>query len=67
MSCTSKRSDLLTKTQDLFDVVASGVITIPVNQSCAPTDAARAHVALEARQTTGTNCIAARGIYRYLK
>ena len=56
-SYTSKRADLLATTQDLFDVVASGVVKIRVNQSFALADAAKAHIALEARQTTGSTVL----------
>ena len=56
-SYTSQRRDLLATTQDLFDVVASGVVKIMVNQSFPLADAAKAHIALEARQTTGSTVL----------
>lgn len=54
---TSKRNDLVTVTNDLFDVVAKGVVKIQVNQTFALKDAAAAHVALEARKTTGSTVL----------
>ena len=38
---------------DLFDVVARGQVSIEIHQRFPLADAARAHIALEARQTTG--------------
>ena len=38
---------------DLFDMVASGKINIPIDQTFALADVAKAHQALEARTTTG--------------
>ncbi len=54
---TSKRSDLVAVTNDLFDVVAKGVVKIQVNQTFALKDAAAAHIALEARKTTGSTVL----------
>ena len=54
---TSARSDLESTAQDLMDVVASGAVKIRVNQSFALKDAASAHRALEARQTTGSTVL----------
>ncbi len=56
-SYTTKRADLLATTQDLFDVVGSGVVAIRVNQTFPLQDAAAAHAALEARQTTGSTVL----------
>ena len=56
-SYTSKRSDLEHTTSDLFDVVLSGAVKIRVNQTFPLRDAARAHVALESRQTTGSTVL----------
>ncbi len=54
---TSKRSDLETVAADLFDVVAKGAVKIQVNQTFALKDAAQAHIALEARKTTGSTVL----------
>ena len=54
---TAKRSDLEIVTADLFDVVAKGAVKIQVNQTFALKDAAKAHIALEARQTTGSTVL----------
>ena len=54
---TSKRSDLEKVAADLFDVVGKGAVKIQVNQRFALKDAAKAHIALEARQTTGSTVL----------
>ncbi len=54
---TAKREDLVARANDLFDVVASGAVQIRVNQTFALKDAADAHRALEARQTTGSTVL----------
>jgi NADPH2:quinone reductase len=54
---TAKRADLEAVTKDLFDVVKSGVVKIEVNQTYPLADAAAAHTALEARQTTGSTVL----------
>jgi NADPH2:quinone reductase len=54
---TSKRADLERVTADLFDVVAKGVVNIRVNQTYKLSEAAAAHTALEARQTTGSTVL----------
>jgi NADPH2:quinone reductase len=54
---TAKRSDLVAVTNDLFDVVLKGVVKIQVNQTFALKDAASAHIALEARKTTGSTVL----------
>jgi len=54
---TSKRADLEHTAADLFTAVASGVIRPTINQSFALKDAAAAHTALEARQTTGSTVL----------
>ena len=38
---------------DLFAMVTSGKVTIPIDQRCALADVAEAHRSLEARKTTG--------------
>ena len=50
---TALRSDLMASAQDLIQVVSSGVVQIRVNQTFPLSAAAKAHRALEARQTTG--------------
>ena len=54
---TSTRADLLAVTNDLFEVVAKGAVKIRVNQTFPLRDAATAHRALEARQTTGSTVL----------
>jgi len=53
----TKRDDLLAIAQDLFDVVTSGKVKIPVNQKYPLADAARAHKDLEGRATTGSTIL----------
>jgi len=48
------REELEATTTDLFDVVESGAVTVDISQSFALEEAAEAHRALEARQTTGS-------------
>ncbi len=54
---TAKRADLETVAADLFNVVATGAVKIPVNQTFALKDAGAAHTALESRQTTGSTVL----------
>jgi len=49
----AKREDLLAIANDLFGVVGSGKVKIPVNQKYALKDAQQAHRDLEARKTVG--------------
>ena len=56
-SYTAKRADLEAVANDLFAVVASGAVAVHINQTFALKDAAAAHVALEARQTTGSTVL----------
>jgi NADPH2:quinone reductase len=53
----AKRDDLLAIARDLFDVVTSGKVKIPVNQKYPLADAARAHKDLEGRATTGSTIL----------
>jgi NADPH2:quinone reductase len=53
----AKREDLLATAKDLFDVVASGKVKIPVNQKYALKDAVKAHQDLEGRKTTGSTIL----------
>ena len=57
ISYTAKRCDLEKSSQALFDVVLSGAVKIEVNQAFALADAAAAHRALEARETTGSTVL----------
>ena len=54
---TAKRADLERVANDLFEVVGSGAVKIEVNQTFPLADAAKAHIALEARQTTGSTVL----------
>ena len=50
----SNDADLKETTNDLFEIVQSGKVKIPVNQTYALSDVVQAHRDLEARKTTGT-------------
>lgn len=50
----SQRSDLLEGAKALFDAVLSGAIKVEIGRTFALADAAAAHRALEARETTGS-------------
>ena len=54
---TAARADLAASAAALFDVVASRAVKIQVNQTYRLEDAAAAHTALEARQTTGSTVL----------
>ena len=54
---TASRADLSAAAADLMQAVASGAVRIRVNQTFALKDAADAHRALEARQTTGSTVL----------
>jgi NADPH2:quinone reductase len=51
---SARRADLETAARELFEVVESGKVKIEVKQRFALKDAAEAHRALEARQTSGS-------------
>lgn len=51
---TAKREDLVATANDLFKVVGSGAVKIPVNHTYKLQDARKAHEDLEARRTTGS-------------
>lgn len=53
----AKREDLVAISTDLFKVVASGAVKIPVNQKYALKDAQKAHIDLEGRGTTGSSIL----------
>jgi len=50
----AKRADLLSIANELFAVVGSGAVKIPINQTYKLRDAAKAHRDLEGRATTGS-------------
>lgn len=54
---TRDRQELQETADDLFAVIASGAVKIPVNQTFALADAAKAHQALESRKTTGATVL----------
>jgi NADPH2:quinone reductase len=53
----AKREDLNSIAADLFNVVGSGAVKIPINQKYALKDARKAHEDLESRHTTGTSIL----------
>jgi NADPH2:quinone reductase len=53
----AKREDLLSMAKELFAVVGSGAVKIPINQKYPLKDAAKAHRDLEARDTTGSSIL----------
>ncbi len=53
----AKREDLVAISNDLFKVVGSGAVKIPVNQKYALKDARKAHEHLEGRDTTGSTIL----------
>ncbi|MBV9954005.1 MAG: quinone oxidoreductase [Pseudolabrys sp.] len=53
----AKREDLIAISADLFKVVGSGAVKIPVNQKYALKDAQKAHRDLEGRDTTGASIL----------
>lgn len=57
MAYTAQREDLVSAAQELFELVQSGVVRIPVKQYYALADAAQAHRDLEARKTTGSTVL----------
>jgi NADPH2:quinone reductase len=54
---TAKRQDLVDIANDLFKVVGSGAVKIPINQKYALKDAQKAHRELEGRETTGSSIL----------
>ena len=57
MTYTAKREDLLAHAGRLFDMVTSGKVTIKINQRYPLSEAAQAHMDLEARNTTGSTIL----------
>lgn len=53
----AKRADLEAMCADLFQMVASGAVNIPINQTYRLAEAARAHEELEGRKTTGSSIL----------
>jgi NADPH:quinone reductase len=53
----AKRDALVKSAADLFKVVSSGAVKIPVNQKYALKDAQKAHRDLEGRKTTGSTIL----------
>jgi NADPH2:quinone reductase len=53
----AKREDLVATANDLFNVVASGAVKIPINQKYPLKDAQTAHRDLEGRDTTGSSIL----------
>jgi len=53
----AKREDLLAMADELFAVVGSGAVKIPVSRKYALRDAAQAHRDLESRATTGSSIL----------
>jgi NADPH2:quinone reductase len=53
----AKREDLLKMASELFQVVGSGAVKIPVNQKYPLKDAQKAHRELEGRATTGSSIL----------
>ena len=54
---TASREDLVATANDLFNVVASGAVKIPINQKYPLKDARKAHEDLEGRETTGSSIL----------
>ncbi len=55
MTYTAQRDDLVEMSDELFSMMASGAVTIPVNQRFALADAVQAHTDLESRSTKGAS------------
>jgi len=53
----AKRNDLVGMANDLFKVVSSGAVKIPVNQKYPLKEAAKSHIDLETRHTTGSSIL----------
>lgn len=53
----ARREDLLATANDLFNVIASGAVKIPINQKYGLKDAQQAHRDLESRETTGSSIL----------
>ena len=53
----AKREDMVSMANNLMDVVAKGAVKIPIKQTYALKDAAKAHIDLEARNTVGSTVL----------
>lgn len=53
----AERETLLASAKELFDLIASGIIKVEINQRFALKDARQAHEALESRATTGATIL----------
>lgn len=53
----ARRQDVVTMSEELFDVVSSGAVKIPVHARLRLAEAAEAHRRLEARETTGATVL----------
>ena len=56
-SFLTERADLLSAAAELFGLIANGTLTIRVDQTWPLREAAAAHIALEARETTGSTVL----------
>lgn len=61
MTYTERRDDLVQSASALFDVVCSGAVRVEIGQRYPLAEAAQAHRALEARQTTGSTVLVVDG------
>jgi NADPH2:quinone reductase len=57
MNYTARREDLVDTAEELFQVVESGAVKLEINQRFPLEQAAAAHRALEARETTGSTIL----------
>ncbi len=57
MTYTARREDLLASAANLFDVLRSGAVRVRIGATFPLREAAEAHVALEARRTTGSTVL----------
>ena len=53
----AKREDLVANANELFDLVAKGIVKIEVNQTYLLKEAAEAHQDLDGRKTTGSTVL----------
>ncbi len=53
----AKREDMVSMAKNLMDVVAKGAVKIPIKQTYALKDAAKAHIDLESRKTVGSTVL----------
>lgn len=60
----AKREDVVAMSKELFEVVASGAVKVPVHSRVPLADVAEAHRRLESRETTGATVLAVAGRWR---